>query len=92
MAGEENYLEMVMCQDWFRMVRWVMVIHRAMMGSSGAVESLRAMDKMFWSMVDRAMVERVMTMMERVKRVVLRVWRKAQAVVRQSQVVRCLEM
>ena len=74
MAGEENYLEMVMCQDWFRMVRWVMVIHRAMMGSSGAVESLRAMDKMLWSMVDRAMVERV-------KRVMLRVWRKAQAVV-----------
>ena len=85
MAGEGNYLEMVMCQDWFRMVWWVMVIHRAMMGSSGAVESLRAMDKMFWSMVDRAMVERV-------KRVVLRVWRKAQAVVGQSQVVRCLEM
>ena len=51
-----------------------MVIHRAVMGSSGAVESLRAMDKMFWSMVDRAMVERV-------KRVVLRVWGKAQAVV-----------
>ena len=92
MVGEENYLEMVMCQDWFRMVQWVMVIQRAMMGSSGAVESLRAMDKMLWSMVDRAMVERVMTMMERVKRVVLRVWRKAQAVVRQSQVVRCLEM
>ena len=85
MAGEENYLEMVMCQDWFRMVRWVMVIHRAMMGSSGAVESLRAMDKMFWSMMDRAMVERV-------KRVMVRVWRKAQAVVGQSQVVRCLEM
>ena len=74
MAEEENYLEMVMCQDWFRMVRWVVVIHRAMMGSSGTVESLRAMDKMFWSMVDRAMVERV-------KRVVLRVWGKAQAVV-----------
>ena len=85
MAEEENYLEMVMCQDWFRMVHWVVVIHRAMMGSSGAVESLRAMDKMLWSMVDRAMVERV-------KRVVLRVWRKAQAVVGQSQVVRCLEM
>ena len=51
-----------------------MVIQRAMMGSSGAVESLRAMDKMFWSMVDRAMVERV-------KRVVLGVWGKAQAVV-----------
>ena len=85
MAGEENYLEMVMCQDWFRMVHWVVVIHRAMMGSSGAVESLRAMDKMLWSMVDRAMVERV-------KRVVVRVWRKAQAVVGQSQVVRCLEM
>ena len=85
MAGEENYLEMVMCQDWFRMVHWVMVIQRAMMGSSWAVESLRAMDKMLWSMVDRAMVERV-------KRVMLRVWRKAQAVVGQSQVVRCLEM
>ena len=85
MAGEENYLEMVMCQDWFRMVRWVMVIHRAMMGSSGAVESLRAMDKMFWSMMDRAMVERV-------KRVMVRVWRKSQAIVGQSQVVRCLEM
>ena len=85
MAEEENYLEMVMCQDWFRMVQWVMVIQRAMMGSSGSVESLRAMDKMLWSMVDRAMVERV-------KRVMVRVWRKAQAVVRQSQVVSCLEM
>ena len=80
---------MVMRKYWFRMMQRINVFNWSMMRSNRAMESFGAMHKWVWSMVKRisTMVESFLAMMERVSWMVRG---KAEAIVGQSQVMRCL--